>query len=121
MCSKVNFEIIRQGGHAAALRKELVDHINGCESCLEALRLLSESFSLPPAAHSPNNTCPACLSSLAAYIELEQRDPLGAARTFPSVWWHLWSCPACAETYHLTYDLLAASREGAIPPLPGTI
>jgi hypothetical protein len=58
--------------------------------------------------------CRRCLEDLPAFIERDLDDTLAAARIYPQVWWHLWTCPECAETYRLTGTLLEAERLGAI-------
>jgi hypothetical protein len=61
--------------------------------------------------------CERCQSDLAAFIDLEAEDPVQAATLYPHVWWHLWTCEACAETYEFTHTLLDAQRAAEIAPL----
>jgi len=63
--------------------------------------------------------CQDCANELAAYIETElEQGADQAARTYPGVWWHLWTCQDCAEIYRMTYALVEAEQRGEIPPLP---
>jgi hypothetical protein len=120
MCHHINFEYAGQDVHAQKISKETVDHIKGCVICLDAIQLLAQSLGIPSATLTPACTCSACQSSLATYIEIEERDPASAARDLPSIWWHLWSCSVCAEVYRLTHILFDSARRGDIPPLPGS-
>lgn len=61
--------------------------------------------------------CDRCQEHLAAFIDLEQRDAQRAAARYAHVWWHLWTCRACTDTYELTKRLLAAQEEGKLPSL----
>lgn len=52
-------------------------------------------------------TCEMCQDDLASYIDIErQAGPSETIKQYPHVWWHLWTCADCAETYHLTATLL---------------
>ena len=86
-------------------------HIANCPVCRPALALLmAQILDMPPV--STRTTCAVCQADLAAFIDAEEADGLEALRTYPHVWWHLWQCNSCAETYELTRDLLLADQQG---------
>ena len=91
-------------------------HIVGWASCRGALALLASSDGVP----SPEDVgCTACEEDLPAYIDLELSAGVAAAQhAYPAVWWHLWVCPSCLESYELIKALIAAEQEHDIPPLP---
>lgn len=55
-------------------------------------------------------SCDECLEDLPAFIDLKDINAAEAAQTYPGVWWHLWICPDCSETYALTRTLLDAHQ-----------
>lgn len=120
MCHRIDVERIREDGQVGAVNREVATHIQSCKSCRASLSILAESFGIPPASAFPAYSCAACRSDMPAYIELEQRSPAAAAQAFPAAWWHFWSCPLCADTYHITHTLLDAAESGDLPPLPGS-
>lgn len=71
-------------------------------------------------ALDPDVTHERCLEELPAFVEEEQASLASALRLYPQVWWHLWICESCAETYRLTRVLAEAERAGEIglPALP---
>lgn len=82
----------------------LLQHLNTCRSCRAILLLLmaeTQPDGVPPAS------CAECLADLAAFIDVVRANP-SAASEYPAVWWHLWLCPSCSETYQLTLELLDA-------------
>lgn len=86
-------------------------HIANCPICRPALALLmAKILDMPPV--STHTTCTVCKEDLAAFIDAEEADALDALRDYSHVWWHLWQCSACAETYELTRDLLLADQHG---------
>lgn len=93
-------------------------HLERCETCRGAMLLLSEALGLAPSPAFPTCDCATCRSGLAAYIDRERHDPAAAAAAAPAIWWHLWACRDCAETYRLTYLMLDAANLGELPPLP---
>ncbi|NTW02401.1 MAG: hypothetical protein HGA19_14170, partial [Oscillochloris sp.] len=115
MSPRVDCKQVHQHVEVAKIDTEAVAHIQGCARCRHALHLLSESLGLPPAITIPAYTCVTCQSQLASYIDRELSDPIAAAQAFPGIWWHLWSCPDCAEVYRMTHMLLEARRSGEIP------
>ncbi len=121
MCSEVVAQIERAFHHGliSSISPELIAHIAGCSSCRGALLLMAASLDMAPPDTLPRLTCAMAQPALAPYIELERADPAAAAQAFPSLWWHLWSCPDCAEAYRLTHLMLDAAAAGEIPPLPG--
>lgn len=85
----------------------LVMHVQHCATCQTALlRYLSAHLDLP----APDRlTCDTVAEELAAMAEYEQHaGAAAAAQMFPALWWHLWTCPDCAEIYH---DLLSYLNE----------
>lgn len=84
-------------------------HVATCSLCRGALALLAlEALGAPPPdpiSHA------ACQAELAAFIDRERADSAAAVRRFPQIWWHLWTCAECAETYLLTRSLVVAARQ----------
>lgn len=63
--------------------------------------------------------CAECRNELAAFIDQEaEQGTQAAARSYPQVWWHVWSCRECAETYHLISALADAEETGQLAPMP---
>lgn len=96
---------------------ELCEHIATCNSCKGALVLvLAELLDAPLPAFEV--TAQQCDDDLAAYIDMERHEGAHAAiREYPHVWWHLWTSPGFAETYHLTKVLIEAEDSGDLRPL----
>lgn len=89
-------------------------HLSGCSSCRAALLLvLYVGGAAPPAPEPPG--CAGCLADLAGLIELEASAPGEAAHLYPHVWWHLWLCASCADTYALALTLLEADQPMICP------
>jgi hypothetical protein len=82
-------------------------HIAACPHCRGALALLAvEALGLTAALQ--NITCQRAEEQLPALIEQEAAEGNAAAiRTYPLIWWHIWTCDVCTETYMLTRSLLA--------------
>lgn len=93
-------------------------HISACPRCRGALALLISE--LDPALRPPllDTPCERSLPDLPAFVDAERGSPVTAASRYPHVWWHLYTCAACAEVYELTHTLLAADRRDDLPPLP---
>jgi hypothetical protein len=90
-------------------------HVAECEVCQGTLVLLAATaLDVPPPA---TITCQDCMLDLPAFTEREHDDPIAAAHAYPQIWWHLWTCPECVETYQLTLALLAAEGRGEISTL----
>jgi hypothetical protein len=106
-------------GTLDSLSVDLLGHISSCERCRAALLSLAQTLGLSPSPAFPGLDCAACQSDLAAYIEAERASPAAAALRFPALWWHLWACPVCAETYRLTQLLMDEAARDNLPPLPG--
>jgi hypothetical protein len=81
------------------------------------LLLLTRAFDPEPPLLGTSISCEACQADLPAYIDREAENPAAAAAMYPHVWWHLWTCEECAQTYEFTHMLLDAQREGQIAPL----
>src|SRR5919108_4268137 len=97
----------------------LCAHIAACPLCQGALAVLAmEALDLPVAPR--DIVCQQAEEELAAFIEQEAEEgSVAAIRTYPHVWWHLWTCDVCAETYRITRALLKekAPNRPAAPPL----
>lgn len=105
-------------GIAAVPPPALREHVAGCARCREALLLLAaDLLAAPLELASPS--CDQCQDDLAAYIDCERVEgPEAAIRAYPHVWWHLWTCADCAESYHMVLALQAAEASGELPPIP---
>lgn len=106
-------EAALRSGTVAPPSAALYAHIADCPICSGALLLLvAHAATASPAAASHEQ----CLNDLAAFIDAEAIDAFQARCDYPHVWWHLWSCTECAETYALTRALLADERQGLFTP-----
>lgn len=95
-----------------ALDADLRAHLAECPVCQTALRLM-QAFAL--ASLPETIECARCEEDLAAFVEREREEGAsGAIRAFPHVWWHLWSCEDCLETYDMLRALVAAEGRGEI-------
>lgn len=117
ICAEVQRWLAQSAGSAAP-SPELAAHVAACPRCRGALAALLAALLTPP----PHKTisCNACIDDLPAWIEREQAQGIAvAARRYPHVLWHLWTCPECAEAAEGIKLLLAAEDEGRIarPPL----
>lgn len=84
----------------------LVEHVAGCAACRGALLVLMTSLLEAPPAQGI--ACEQCQEDLAAYIDAELAGgPRQAVRAYPEVWWHLWTCQDCAETYRVTLAIVS--------------
>jgi hypothetical protein len=92
-------------------------HLSTCSRCRVGLLLLTRAFDSEPGPLETSISCDACQADLPAYIDLETEDPASAAAMYPHVWWHLWTCEECSQTYEFTHVLLDAQRAGQIAPL----
>ncbi|MFV9503821.1 MAG: hypothetical protein AB4911_04565 [Oscillochloridaceae bacterium umkhey_bin13] len=96
----------------------LSTHIAGCARC-RGLLLTASAYVLGAPLTVAPISCDACQADLAAFIDCERdAGAKSAVATFPQVWWHLWTCRECAESYHLILTLHAAAATGELPPLP---
>jgi hypothetical protein len=88
----------------------LSEHVATCPLCQGALAALAVE-TLGMTASLPDSACSQSEDELAAFIEQEAEEGCCAAiRTYPHIWWHLWTCAVCAETYQITRSLLRAER-----------
>jgi len=93
-------------------------HVLDCARCRGALMMLLVALDQVPLPLEAI-THAECQAQLAAYIDEEQHAGTPAARaSYPQVWWHLWICASCAETYALTLALLDAEQHGLLPAMP---
>lgn len=116
-CAQVRRWLVA-GEHAPAVPGvALTAHVAGCPHCRGALAtLLAHLLSQPPAG---DTSCDACVDDLPAYVELERAQGTAvAARTYPHIWWHLWTCPDCAEGFENLAWLLDAEERGLLPAPP---
>jgi hypothetical protein len=94
---------------------ELCEHVAACPNCRGALALLLASQALPETAIA----CDEADELLAAFVEYERASgAMAAAQRYPDVWWHLWTCSECAQTYAIMSTLVAAAESAALPALP---
>lgn len=97
---------------------DISDHVANCPVCRGALATLMATL----LHSSPEvDAASSCVEpqDMAAYIDIERDEgALAAFQRYPQLWWHLWTCRECAETYHLTRALLEAEESGALMPLP---
>ncbi len=97
---------------------DLVAHVSRCAVCRGVLAALVVDL-LQTDPESLAMACTACQDDLAAFIDIERSQGSAAAlASYPAVWWHLWTCATCAETYHLTNVLLDAEETGEMTELP---
>lgn len=91
-------------------------HVVSCAHCRGALAgIVAHLFAPPPGDVS----CDDCADDLPAFVELEQaQGAVVAARSFPQIWWHLWTCPDCLEATERLSLLLAAEKTGLLAPPP---
>lgn len=93
----------------------LVAHVAECPRCRGALALLLAGQLNAPLDPDDSGNCNSCQDDLAAFVDLEYaHGAMVAAQTYPQVWWHIWLCPDCAETYRLTRVLVEAEADGAL-------
>jgi hypothetical protein len=103
---------------AALLAPDLCDHVADCAHCRATLLLFAAELLNAPLEVAPV-TCADCQDDLAAYVDIEHEESAEAALgAYPHVWWHLWTCADCAETYRMLVALLDAEDVGVLPALP---
>lgn len=96
----------QEGSPNAIPDNNIVEHIAACDSCQGALLVLMVRLLAVP-LEIEEISCDQCQDDIAAYIDVEQTyGPRIAAQRLPAVWWHLWTCSACAEMYQDTVDFL---------------
>jgi hypothetical protein len=96
----------------------LCAHVASCARCRGALLLLVADLLAAPLELAPLS-CEQCQDDLAAYIDLERDEGTGAAlRAYPQLWWHLWTCVDCAESYRMVLALHEAEANNILPPVP---
>jgi hypothetical protein len=98
------------------------EHMAGCEHCRGALMLLATELLGQPVPAYTHATCGECQRDLAGYLDLMQiQGHTYAARRYPHVWWHLWTCGECAATSYLTSALVEAEAHGELAPLSSVL
>src|SRR5215216_2865099 len=119
ICHQVIAELsqVLQEHPPAPLSDASYKHMSRCSRCRAGLLLLARAFDPEPNLLGTGIACDSCQTDLAAYVDLEAEDAALAATTYPHVWWHLWTCQECAETYDLTHMLLDAQHAGQLVPL----
>ncbi len=89
---------------------DLYTHLTSCNACRGIFALYmadAVGMAVPPGPIR----CDDCEQDIAALIDMERAEGTLAARTaFPRLWWHLWTCASCAETYRMTRLLLSSTR-----------
>lgn len=96
----------------------LVEHVAQCKVCSAALLILLSQIAQPVPDVS-STAIEICEADLAAYIDMEREIGLiKAIRSYPHVWWRLWTDQDFAETYRLTQTLLDAEATGHLAPMP---
>lgn len=95
----------------------VAEHVSGCPLCRAALVLVVQGLAGAGGAAGRAERCAELRADLAPLLDREQADPAGAARAYPQLWRHIWSCPDCLREYLMAHALLDALAEGAIPPL----
>ncbi|MCG8353122.1 MAG: hypothetical protein MI924_35600 [Chloroflexales bacterium] len=110
-------DLLQQSNPCAKTPSALLDHIAACLVCRGALLLFMAH--LLQASPSPlKTTCAECQHDLAAYIDEEsQASFISAYKAYPHVWWHLWTCADCAQTYQLVSTIRDAEQNGDLVPL----
>lgn len=85
---------------------ELVEHVSGCPACRARLMLqLQDLLQVPFELEEGEET--GCPEELLSYIDLEQEQgTVAAIKAFPRVWWHLWQCEQCSESYQDVASLI---------------
>lgn len=121
MCAQTRSQLQELFVHRRPVMPEpaLCEHIAECTLCRGALALLlaeAVGMTKPP----PQVGCDRCQRDLAALIDLEDAEGTPVAiQHYPIAWWHLWTCPTCAEVYQITRELLVLEfAELSVPPLP---
>jgi uncharacterized protein YbaR (Trm112 family) len=108
---------LQQSSPGAKTPRAILDHIAACPVCRGAL-LLFMAHLLQASPSTLNTTCPECQYDLAAYIDEEcQAGFISAYKAYPHVWWHLWTCADCAQTYHLISTIRDAEQNGDLLPI----
>lgn len=101
----------------ANLSVSLYEHLSTCTRCRTGVVLLLSGFAPESGRTETDEACASCQADLAAFIDHEAKNPALAAATYPHVWWHLWTCPTCSQTYRFTRTLLDAHQSGELPSL----
>jgi hypothetical protein len=100
---------------------ELAQHIAGCATC-RGLLAISAAAVLQVPVPDDAIACDDCQDLLDAYVDCERRrGGAAAARRYPHVWWHLFTCPDCADVYRLIGALLNAEHAGNLAPLSAPV
>lgn len=110
-----SLELVLSPSAAAVPTRSMSLHVTGCDACQTVLEQLYVRLTgeVPPV-----RDCEPCQADLAAYIDLLLNDGAAtAAQELPHVWWHIWQCAECAETFELTLALINAETRGQIMPL----
>jgi hypothetical protein len=113
-CAELRRWLARPDAHAPP-DAALVAHVASCPRCRGELATMLAGLLDAPLADDPS--CDACADDLPAYAELVQmQGELVAARHYPAIWWHFWTCPNCAALAEDLATLLAAEAAGELAP-----
>lgn len=93
-------------------KQDLQAHLMDCAECQRFLySIASEIIQIPEV---PEVDCDVCSEHLAAFIDLVELNAYQALQKYPAIWWHIVSCPMCAEVYTLTTELVEAEAHNQI-------
>lgn len=97
--------------------ESLLLHVSSCPLCRGGLLLLAHDQVLTSMLPE-NDNHDVCQDDLPAFVDWEQQfGSPEAMRAYPHVWWHLWFCGDCNDTYQNIQLLIQAEQDGLINPL----
>jgi hypothetical protein len=95
------------------------EHVAGCDLCRKTFMLVIPDLLGHRQDVALHVSCEACQRDLAAYVDLKQaHGNRSAAKRYPHVWWHLWTCAECAEIYEWMLALVEAEANGKLEAFP---
>ncbi|WP_110518458.1 hypothetical protein [Herpetosiphon llansteffanensis] len=108
-CRDIQDWLLRDRSSSLKPPTGMVDHIRQCALCRGALyEMVMSALEL---RDIDDISCDDCQDSLAAFVMLEYRNLLAAAKHYPQVWKHLLTCDDCSDTYEMLFDTVAAEPE----------
>jgi hypothetical protein len=117
-CTEVRqaIELVLTASTARVPTRAMSTHAAGCPRCQAAIHDRYLQLMNQPAP--PAIDCEQCQADLAVYIDtLLSKGASAAACELPQVWWHIWQCADCAETFELTLTLIDAELRGELMPM----